>query len=80
MRRARFDAFSLYQRFLTRSRWLRQRALSLIIFFVRARKRRHNQHRTGGMSHRAFSDAANQRTPQTRSAVRRDDDQVCSFL
>jgi hypothetical protein len=40
------------------------------------RKRRHDKHRAGCMSHRAFSDTANERSPQTSSTMRRDNDQI----
>src|SRR4029450_327731 len=44
------------------------------------RKRRHDKHRAGGMSHGAFSHTANERTAQTSSAMRRDNDQIGTFL
>jgi hypothetical protein len=43
------------------------------------RKRRHDKHRAGCMSHRAFSDTANERSPQTSSTMRRDNDQIGTF-
>ena len=48
--------------------------------FLLTRKRRHDKYRAGGMSHGAFSHTANERTAQTSSAMRRDNDQIGTFL
>jgi hypothetical protein len=48
--------------------------------FAHARKGRRYEHGAGGISHRAFSDTANQSTAQTSPAVRRDDNQIGAFL